>query len=761
MSDYLPPTENLPTYDSIVFKQSNEEYLTYDKAKKMFLKYPVAQGKETLQAVDINGATNVYNNFLISPSSSSLNNLNYVPSTNTLTITNGAGTSTTITNVGISQTLTTTSTEYNLVFSLGASSGNAVLRKGASLVANPSTGLLGSVIMRNQVINTIDANNSPQTYTQIKSTSNSYVIDQTNQKNSSISLIPYDINGSARQYKFNYNNFDMGAGNITNAFSITANDAFYGDLVGNASSSSSSAISENNSNTTFYPIFTNNSGTAQTLTIDKTTGPFSYNPFTGTLTCTNFAGTADNALHADNADFANSATSCSQIYVGNNNGNSNYYLTFTDGYNNIKSLSVDAITSPLTYNPFTGTLTAINFNGTALNATNAYMSLDSSNTNCPITFSLTNTAGFKSLYQNNSFYYNPSTQTLTVPNIAGSITTATYANNIYVSSDAQTGTRYLPFGQYSASGYKPMFLDSTLNYDTDNKILNASNLNASSAINAPLYQFSTTGYNVPVQTRNLFDNNCIDKYEERFSRNVLNISATTGNMTFDLYWYIRIPTARTTPVTSVQVIRTYNISSSGVTFTPAVSKFINGNNLLIQSLNQPSLYTTICNNGIQYLHTQSTLTYEVCFYMEHTPSSVSSGVKIGFGQALNTSGNYDINTSTSLFSAYLSNNVNGNYDFFVNGSVVGALNQPSGNVRSRWVVFKITILSSTQIRFDIRGLFSGSGLEYTYTYTYPTVIPSLNLFSAISLCESGIVNNAYILVNKISTTYAQQNINNI
>ena len=38
MADYLPPTENLPIFDSSVFSDANEGFLTYDKAKKLFLR---------------------------------------------------------------------------------------------------------------------------------------------------------------------------------------------------------------------------------------------------------------------------------------------------------------------------------------------------------------------------------------------------------------------------------------------------------------------------------------------------------------------------------------------------------------------------------------------------------------------------------------------------------------------------------------------------------------------------------------------------
>ena len=54
MAEYLPPKENLPIFDDLVF-QTNNEPLTYSKASKYFLKYPTAQGTETLQTTNVNG----------------------------------------------------------------------------------------------------------------------------------------------------------------------------------------------------------------------------------------------------------------------------------------------------------------------------------------------------------------------------------------------------------------------------------------------------------------------------------------------------------------------------------------------------------------------------------------------------------------------------------------------------------------------------------------------------------------------------------
>lgn len=54
MATYPPPTENLPIFDNEVFI-TGDEPLTYNIAKKKFLRYPTAQGKETLQEIVVNG----------------------------------------------------------------------------------------------------------------------------------------------------------------------------------------------------------------------------------------------------------------------------------------------------------------------------------------------------------------------------------------------------------------------------------------------------------------------------------------------------------------------------------------------------------------------------------------------------------------------------------------------------------------------------------------------------------------------------------
>lgn len=57
MSSYNPPIENVPIFDSSLFRDTNSEgTLTITQADKRYLKFPIAQGNETLQGATISGA---------------------------------------------------------------------------------------------------------------------------------------------------------------------------------------------------------------------------------------------------------------------------------------------------------------------------------------------------------------------------------------------------------------------------------------------------------------------------------------------------------------------------------------------------------------------------------------------------------------------------------------------------------------------------------------------------------------------------------
>ena len=56
MSAYNPPIENVPIFDSLLFSENNDATLTIADGDKRYLKFPIAQGDETLQGATIQGA---------------------------------------------------------------------------------------------------------------------------------------------------------------------------------------------------------------------------------------------------------------------------------------------------------------------------------------------------------------------------------------------------------------------------------------------------------------------------------------------------------------------------------------------------------------------------------------------------------------------------------------------------------------------------------------------------------------------------------
>lgn len=89
MASYNPPSEKLPIFDPRVFS-NNSGALTYAEASKYFLKYPTAQGTETLQTTNINGLLTVNAGMIITTISGFLGiDMNITPSSGNVLKING------------------------------------------------------------------------------------------------------------------------------------------------------------------------------------------------------------------------------------------------------------------------------------------------------------------------------------------------------------------------------------------------------------------------------------------------------------------------------------------------------------------------------------------------------------------------------------------------------------------------------------------------------------------------------------------------
>lgn len=115
------------------------------------------------------------------------------------------------------------------------------------------------------------------------------------------------------------------------------------------------------------------------------------------------------------------------INITDTSTNANFYPVFTSDDGN-QILRINKAPVQLIYNPATDTLTCSNFNGSISNATNAsnvLVTTDNTAGTYYIPFSKTSGTGNKALFQDDTtgpLTYNPSTATLTATNFAGTIT---------------------------------------------------------------------------------------------------------------------------------------------------------------------------------------------------------------------------------------------------------------------------------------------------------------------------------------------------
>jgi hypothetical protein len=359
---YRPPTENLAIFDSSVFL-SNDLPITYNNISANFLRFPIAQGEETIpdlivpgtsqlttvqsSNVTLDGVTGEYT--IISPdqilmgdstgfNSSTLTSNDLVfASAGTGTQTSLAFNSLTLSNATTTNTLTvdswsgqiqTVNTTANLThylnFSDSSGTGYGRPQKTASLNCNPFTGI-------------ITANSFVGPATRLTLTSSfASTFNLTMANVSSGSAIIYT--DSTNRVQFN-----------TTTGVLTA-PTFSGSLSGTATSAVSITLTSDNTNGAYYiPFSKSAAGSGLPLFVDDVTSPFTYNPSTGVLTATSLAGTSNSALSINTVS-DNSATTC--------------YIPFSkSAAGPSTNLYLDDTTTALTYNPSTAILTAGTFAG--------------------------------------------------------------------------------------------------------------------------------------------------------------------------------------------------------------------------------------------------------------------------------------------------------------------------------------------------------------------------------------------------------------
>lgn len=326
MSAYWPPLENLPTFDVLVFRNAQD-----------VVDYAIASGSTTAISLTSDNSVGTYWIPFSKTTSTTSNKLyidnittplSYNPFTSTVTATNFNGIA------GSFVTTQTTTQLYYLVGSIsqGTSTDTTLYKSsnGQGIYVNPATNTLFSeeLVVLNSNSNPFYISFFTPTSDDIVIFNNSYTVGIAN------NTFFYNLDSGGSQRTVLTLNGDVGASTFD----------------GLSAKSTTVAVAVDNSATTMYPIFTSSGAGQKSLLFDTTTTPLSYVPSTSTLTASTFVG----AL----TGLASQATT---VAVADNNSATTMYPVFTTATAGQKSLLFDSTTTPLSYNPSTGDLAAVQF----------------------------------------------------------------------------------------------------------------------------------------------------------------------------------------------------------------------------------------------------------------------------------------------------------------------------------------------------------------------------------------------------------------
>ncbi len=253
MAVYNPPTEDLPIFDNNVFTSGNE-VLTVDVANNNYLKFPIAQGAETLTDITV------------------LGNATFQSS---MTMVSGAISTAPIVVADVFPSPTQTAIISSSTLSFIDSSTTNISSLDDTQLLMSSTASPASVDIKNFGItlsdlggsNILDADAWSGNITSVNTTAN---------LTHYLGFFDSSATGSGKPQKNTSLSCNPSTGTIT---ATTFNG-----------SATLASITDTNNNSTFYPVFVSGSGNGYTLRCDITTSPLAYQPFNGILSCTSFGG---------------------------------------------------------------------------------------------------------------------------------------------------------------------------------------------------------------------------------------------------------------------------------------------------------------------------------------------------------------------------------------------------------------------------------------------------------------------------------------
>jgi hypothetical protein len=186
-----------------------------------------------------------------------------------------------------------------------------------------------------------------------------------------------------------------------------------------------------NTNGTYYIPFSKTTGlTSNILYVDITSGPLTYNPSSSTLSCTAFSGNLTGNVTGNATTATTSTTTTNVALTLEETFATACYIPFSKTTSaTTNALFIDTLSTPLTFVPATGTLSATIFsgslNGKSTTASNVTVAADATNTSRSILFSTATSGASLPVYADAGITYNPSTNTLTSGSISTTTLTAT------------------------------------------------------------------------------------------------------------------------------------------------------------------------------------------------------------------------------------------------------------------------------------------------------------------------------------------------
>jgi hypothetical protein len=219
--------------------------------------------------------------------------------------------------------------------------------------------------------------------------------------------------------------------------SITAT-TFNGSISTAATAVGVNLTSDNSAGAYFVPFSKTTTATGNSLFIDNSVTPLSYDPSTSRLACNEFSG-----------DLLGNASSSTFVNTTNDNTNTAYNLVFCNGVSTNASLLIDSVTGPLTYNPSSGTIST----------TTVMADIQCASTTAAATFAGTTLtfSGSNFTLRNGNVTFTGTSNTVTTLNLSSNRNNAMY--NIGIRNNGSLDTSFLTgLGTNILTTYSSTFL---------------------------------------------------------------------------------------------------------------------------------------------------------------------------------------------------------------------------------------------------------------------------------------------------------------